>query len=232
MSNDNYLVISDLQIPFQADGALEFCLKIKKSLKIPDDNILCVGDELDEYWGSRFLKNPDMQWSAVGEIDAARKILREWYKAFPKVKLANSNHGMRWAKKAVEAQIPSQMIRHYQEILEAPSGWVWKDEWRFKTEWPFRMIHGMGYGGIMGHRNAAYDAGMSTVIGHLHAHAGINFINTGNRVFWGFNVGSLIDDKQLAFEYGKDSRNKSINGCGAILENGRIPLFIQFGDGA
>lgn len=228
----NFLLIPDLQIPFEADGSLEFCRKIKKEFDIPDENVLNVGDEVDQYFGSLYKKNPNSPISAIGELDLSIKKLREWYKAFPKMKLAISNHGMRWAKRAVEAEIPSQMIRAYQDILDAPKGWAWKQEWIFKTEWPFRMIHGMGYSGQAGARNAAIDSGMSTVMGHLHAHAGISYIKTNDKdsFMWGFNVGCLIDNDSFAFEYNKQDRNKPIRGCGIVVENGKTPVFFPFGE--
>jgi hypothetical protein len=230
LSNDTWLILPDLQIPFEADGSLEFCRKIKKEFGIPDENVLNVGDEVDQYFGSLYKKNPDSPFSAAGELELSIKKLKDWYKAFPKMKLAVSNHGMRWAKRAVEAEIPSQMIRAYQEIIEAPNGWVWKQEWLIKCEWPFRMIHGMGYSGQTGARNAAIDAGMSTVMGHLHAHAGISYIKTSKDFMWGFNVGCLIDNDAFAFEYNRQDRNKPIRGCGVVMESGKTPVFFPFGE--
>lgn len=223
-----YLVIPDTQVPFENEGALDFCLRLKKEFSIPDENVLNVGDEVDQYFGSQYNKNPDIHISAIGEMQATIKTMREWYKAFPKMRLAISNHGMRWARKAQEAEIPSQMIRAYQEIIEAPSGWVWKPEWIFKTRYPFRMIHGMGYSGVVGARNAAIDAHMSTVMGHLHAHAGINYIRTSTSQIWGFNVGCLIDEVALAFEYNKLDRHKPIQGAGVIFNEGKTPCFFPF----
>jgi hypothetical protein len=165
-------VISDLQIPFEDEGALEFALKVQRDFKIPKSAILNVGDEVDQYFGGQWKKDPSVNFSAAQEILITKKKLKSWYRHFPEMKLAISNHGLRWARKAFDAEIPSQMIRPYQEIIEAPAGWIWKQEWRFKTDHPFRMIHGMGYSGPSAARNAALDARISTVIGHVHSHAG------------------------------------------------------------
>ena len=179
-NHQRWLVISDLQIPFEHEGALAFCHQLKQDFKIPQDNILCVGDEVDQYFGSLYRHDPDALHSPCTEIMETRDKIKQWSSKFPKVKFAVSNHGLRWAKKAFDAQIPSQMIKPYQEIIGAPKGWVWKYSWKIKAKYPFQMIHGTGYSGHTAHRLAAMDAGMSTVIGHLHSHAGISHVKTSN----------------------------------------------------
>ncbi len=226
---DRFLFISDLQIPFAAPKALAFCKSVQKEFKIPAENICCVGDEVDEYFGSQFKKDPDALHTPNSEIRVSREMLQSWYKAFPLMKLAISNHGLRWAKKAFEAEIPSQMLKPYQEIIGAPSGWVWKDRWLIKgAKVPILMIHGMGYGGQSGARNAAIDAGMNTVIGHLHSHAGVSYVNTVGQKIWGLNTGCLIDEKAYAFNYGRDMRHKPVLGVGVVLDGGLTPLFIPY----
>lgn len=221
------LLISDLQIPFEAEKALEFCAYLKRHYRIPNENVLNVGDELDCYHGGRWPKDPNGRFSATGELAQAKETLKAWYRAFPEMKLAISNHGLRWVKKASEAEIPAQLMRAYRDIIEAPSGWQWKDEWRFTgLKHPFRMIHGMGYSGMNGHRMAALDAGMSTAIGHLHSHAGIVHLRTlGGMKIWGFNTGSLIDPSQYAFSYGRENRMQPCIGAGVIFDQGSVPVW-------
>lgn len=221
------MVIPDLQIPFHNQRALEFCAYLKKHYRIADDDVLNVGDEVDQLHGGMYPKDPNGHHTASSEIKASQYELAEWAKVFPKMKLAISNHGMRWIKKASMAEIPSQMMRSYQEVLNMPEGWKWAHSWEFKDlKAPFRMIHGMGYSGAQGARNAAIDSGMSTVIGHLHSHAGIAYITTSALRIWGFNAGCLIDPEAYAFSYGKDSRFKPCLGAGVICDSGRIPIWV------
>lgn len=224
------LCISDAQIPFEAPKALDFLVYLKRHYKIPDENILNAGDELDNYNGGQWPKDPNGQYSATGELAQAKETLKKWYRAFPLMKLAISNHGLRWVRKATAAEIPSQMLRSYQDLIESPPGWEWKYEWRFADlKHPFRMIHGMGYSGMNGHRNAAIDAGMSTVIGHLHSHAGICHLRTlGGLKIWGFNTGSLIDATQYAFHYGRENRMQPCIGTGIIFNEGQTPVWIPY----
>jgi len=224
------LVISDLQIPFEAERALEFCIELKKHYKIPNCNVLNAGDELDNYHGGQWPKDANGRFSATGELAQAKETLKRWYSAFPEMKLAISNHGLRWVRKAASAEIPSQMLRAYEEIIEAPKGWQWKYEWRFNDlKHPFRLIHGMGYAGKDGHRNATLDSGISTVLGHLHSHAGISFIKTlGREMLWGFNCGSLINPEDYAFAYGKENRAQPCLGAGIIFNSGRMPVWVPY----
>lgn len=224
----NYLVISDTQFPFEAERALAFCFYLKRHYKIPDDNVLHVGDEVDNLHGGLYPKDPDGEHSPTGEIKAAKEKVREWACTFPKMKLAISNHGMRWFKKAQAAEIPSQMIRDYREVLGMPETWEFRQAWVFdKLKHPFMMIHGMGYSGQFAHRTAAMDMGMSVVHGHL-THSGISHICTAGRRTWGMCVGCLIDVEAYAFKYGKDSRFKPCLGAGLIFNDGALPIWVPY----
>lgn len=224
----NALFISDLQIPFEAHAALKFCQAVQKEFKIPPEDVYCVGDEVDQYFGSMYKKDPNGWHTATSELQETKLKLKAWYRAFPQMKIAISNHGMRWAKKAWEAEIPSQMMRPYQELIEAPKGWVWKERWIIKGKRDVLLHHGLGYSGQNGHRTAAIDAGMSTVIGHLHAHAGIAFITTENQNIWGLNCGCLIDTEAYAFEYGKYSRFKPTLAVGVVIDKGITPILVPY----
>lgn len=192
--------------------------------------MLCVGDETDSYFGSQYEKSVDEDFSALKEIEISRDKLRRWVHAFPEMKVATSNHGMRWAKKAAAAQIPSQMIRAYQDVLELPPSWQYRDRWIIKAKHPFQMIHGLGYSGQYPYKQAAIHEELSTVFGHLHSSAGIAYIHSadGKMRRWGFNTGSLIDVSAFAFHYGRDNRFKPNLGAGVILNGGSTPLWVPY----
>ncbi len=219
-------MISDLQIPFEHRHALKFCKAVQREFKIPADCVYNVGDEVDQYFGSAYKKDPNGWHTANSELAATRDRLREWYRAFPQMKLAVSNHGLRWAKKAFEAEIPSQMLRGYQELIEAPSGWVWAPQWDIPCKHPIMLFHGVGFGGWSAHRNAAIDAGKNIVMGHLHTNAGVIWIRTRGQRIWGLATGCLIDEEAYAFAYGKDNRLKPMLGVGVVVDSGARPMFI------
>lgn len=218
---------SDTQIPFEHPKALEFAIYLKKWFRVPDENCYHVGDEVDQYWASRFFKDPNAAHTPLTEIKETIDKMHRWYDAFPKMKVAVSNHGLRWAMKASEHGIPEVMLRSYQSIIEAPRGWKWADQWTVKaSKMPFRIIHGMGYSGAQGHRQAAIDGGISTAIGHLHSHAGVAVVRSGATRLWGMNTGCLIDENKYAFAYGKWNRFKPTLGMGVVIEGGTTPLWM------
>lgn len=221
------LVISDLQIPYENKRALEFCRALAKEYRIPAENVVNVGDEIDNFHGSAYPKDPDAPHSIVNEFEIARERIKAWAGAFPKMRVCISNHGIRWLKKAMDAQIPSHLLKTYHDIFKIPASWVYREEWRFHSlKFPFRAIHGMGYSGVAGHRNAALDGQISTVIGHLHSHAGISWIqNNGGARMWAANAGCLIDPEAFAFKYEKYNRVKPQLGCIVIVDSGKTPIF-------
>lgn len=223
---DNYLIVGDLHVPFENEKALQFCIALKKEYKVPDENVLFTGDEVDYYYGSLFEKDPDATKTANQEIEDARKTLRQWYRAFPIARVCNSNHGLRWYKKFFKSQIPTQLLRDYAEIIQAPSTWKWADKWRINTKHPFILSHGMGFSGKDGARNAAMLNGMSTVIGHLHSHAGVQHIKTSGLNLWAMNAGCLIDEESYAFSYSKYDKFKATLGSSVVLNDGGLPIWI------
>jgi hypothetical protein len=227
--SNRYLFISDTQIPFEASKSLQFCKSLQKEFKIPNENIYHVGDEVDLYHGSLHPKSPDAELTPNQELKLAISRLKEWYRAFPQMKLAVSNHGVRYVKKAISSDIPSVILKSYREILQAPPGWIWRERWDIKAaRAPIAMIHGVGYSGMNGHRNAAIDLGRNTVIGHLHSNAGISKINTDGRTLWAVNAGCLIDLKAFAFDYGKHMRHKPVLSACVVIDGGLTPLLLPY----
>jgi hypothetical protein len=227
----NLLFLSDLQMPFEAQYSLKFSIRVKKEYNISDDDVYNVGDEIDAHFGGMWDKDPDALHTPNSELYECKQKLLAWYRAFPKMKICTSNHGLRWAKKAFKAGIPSQMIVPYQKLIEAPKEWRWKDHWVTNTKCPWYVFHGMGYSGMYAARTAALDNGMNTVFGHLHSSAAIMPIVTRNKQIYGMNVGCLIDTEAYAFHYGKDNRWKPWLGVGVVVDDGRYPILIPYDGG-
>jgi hypothetical protein len=221
------LVVSDLQIPFEHKKALNFCRSLAKDYRIPKENVIIIGDEIDNFHGSAYPKDPDADLSIVNEFEITRERIKEWGQYFPIAKVCISNHGVRWLKRAIDAQIPTQLLKSYKEIFKIPAGWEYREEWRFnRFRFPFRAIHGMGYSGARGHVLAAQDGAISTVIGHLHSHAAVNWVQTnGGPRLWAANSGCLIDVQAFAFKYEKYNRVKPQLGALVIIDQGKTPIF-------
>lgn len=223
--------ISDLQMPFEARHSLKFVKAVCKYFNINTRHDLYnVGDEVDQYFGSQYLKDPDAWHTANSEIRVTVEKVRQWKRAYPFMKLCRSNHGERWAKKAVNAEIPSQMMKAYQEIIEAPAGWLWKDKWSLTGgHQRVDVIHGMGYSGVSATRNLTLDSGNNSVVfGHLHSNAGIVHLKTQFKEVWAMNTGCLIDMEAYAFQYSKHNRSKAQLGMGIVLDGGRLPIWVPY----
>lgn len=222
----NYLAISDLQIPFEHEKSLKHCLYLKKHFNVSNDNILIIGDEFDQNWAGMYPKDPDAWHTANQEINIARDKARAWYKAFPKARAVNSNHGLRLIKKAAFADLPSQVIKSYRDIYQIPEGWNYADFHLIKEKYPFLMKHGMSYSGRTPYATAPQQEGCSVLFGHLHSRAGIAHIVTDLKEMWGMCVGALIDIKSYAFKYERFAKVRPTIGAGVVLDKGKTPLFI------
>jgi hypothetical protein len=212
------LVIPDLQCPFEHKDALRFLKAVSKKYKT--QQVVCIGDEADFHAISDYDHDPDGM-SAGDELKKALKHLGQFYKAFPKVRVCTSNHTARPFRKAFRFGLPSAFLRSYSEFLQAPKGWVWSESFVIDG---VRFEHGEGYSGQQGALKAAQANGKSTVIGHIHAHAGIQYSATPEQLYFGMNVGCLINRHAYAFAYGKYSVSKPILGCGVLIDG--VPHFV------
>lgn len=212
------MVIPDTQNPFQHPDTYEFLGAVKRAYK--PDAFVHIGDEVDFHGLGQWDIDPN-GYSAGHELQAALESLQPMYKMFPEMMVCTSNHTARPFRKAFKHGIPQAFLRDYKEFLEAPRGWTWADYWEIGN---VRFEHGEGFSGKEGALKAARANMQSTVIGHLHSHAGILWDANAKHLIFGFNVGCLIDRHAYAFAYGKKHPHKPILGCGIIRDD--IPQFI------
>lgn len=226
--SENYLIISDLQIPFELPTALQFAVQIKKEYNIPSGNVYCVGDELDMNWAGLYKKDPDAIYTPYSELSASIAKLRDWYRAFPEMKLAESNHGMRALRLAFESGIPSQLIVRYRDMIKAPSGWEWQKHWYVEAKHPFIVEHGdkNGYGSAYPHLRAAQLNGCSTVLGHYHTIAGVEYFETSGMKIWGAATASLIDQNAYTFKYQLNNVRRPKLGLTVVVDSGAYAVWI------
>ncbi len=214
----NVLVIPDLQVPFEHKDALAFCSAVAEA--IDADKIVCIGDEVDQMALSRF--DPDPEADGAGpELRKALKRMQAWYRQFPEVQVATSNHTGRVQKAAFKAGIPEAYLRPIRDWMEAPEGWTWEDNFEIDG---VRYEHGDAQGGMYAARNLAIRNRQSTVIGHHHSHGGVSYVANDKEMIFGMNSGCLIDIKSLAFKYARLAAFKPTLGCGVVLQG--VPFFI------
>lgn len=212
------LAIPDLHCPFEHKDALKFLKAVVKKYK--PNEIVFLGDEVDMHALGDYDHDPDGM-SVGKELDKAIEHLRPFYELFPKVKVCTSNHTARPYRRAFKYGISRRFLKEYAEFLEAPKGWVWADTWEVDD---VVYEHGEGYTGASAAAKSAQGNMSSTVIGHIHSFAGIQYGANTKHLFFGFNAGCLIDRHAYAFAYGKKLKAKPILGCGIIKDG--IPTFI------
>lgn len=214
--NCRVLVIPDTHHPFQHPDIIEFLQAVYKAGAC--DTVVHLGDEIDAHNFSRHMPDPDGM-SPGHELSASIESLKPLYRAFPNVKVCESNHTVRPWKKGFEAGLPANFMPTYSQILNAPDGWKWADMWEIDGVLYF---HGdKGKSGKYAHRNYIDAYHKSCVIGHIHAHAGVNWDGD----LFGMNAGCLIDEKAYAFKYAKAYTGKVNLGCGLVFE-GKEAYFI------
>jgi hypothetical protein len=209
-NHKSILVIPDLQIPYHHPDAIRFL--VSASAEYWPDEIISIGDEVDQYGLSRFPKDPDED-SAGRELEQSLKVLGELYEEFPDVRAVTSNHLLRIFKKAEGAGIPKGYLKSIKEFMGAPKGWSWNEEVYLDG---IKFEHGDACAGLMGYRALAESNRCSTCVGHHHSSAGIHYLSNGKEVIFAMNVGCLVDQNARAFAYTRESRHKPVLSCGLI----------------
>lgn len=212
------LAIGDLHIPFHHRDAFAFLKEVNRVHR--PTMIINMGDLEDWHSLGSYDHDPD-GLSAGFELMAIRDGVKPLFSLFPKMKICTSNHGARPWRAAFKFGIPSELIKSYKEILQMPDGWEIADSWEIDG---VKYQHGEGFSGLTGAIKSALANMQSTVIGHIHSFAGIQYSANSKFLIFGFNVGCLIDRHAYAFEYGKHLASKPILGVGLITEG--IPTYI------
>ncbi len=212
------LAIPDLHCPFSHRDALAFLKAVRRQYRT--DTTVCLGDEADAHALSQHDHDPDGK-SAGDEYEAMLDRLRPFYAAFPRTRVAHSNHSARPFRRAAKFGIPSVYLRTYAEFMDAPKGWTWHESIDVDG---VMYVHGEGYGGPLGALKCAQANMGPVVIGHLHSYAGVLFNANPKFLFWGLNAGCLIDRHAYAFAYAKNTPAKPILGCGVVRD--RVPTFV------
>lgn len=217
---DNFLFIGDVHIPFEHPHALKFCKSLQKDFDIPHENIYSVGDILDLYHFSRWPKSPDAKHTVGQELDLCREKIRKWGAAFPELKIAESNHDQRIMRKALDADLPSQVIRSFHEIFELPKGWEIRDKYVICGP-DILVCHGEEFNDAL---HAAIAYGVNVVQGHHHGKFGIQYRKSLMQQLWGAATGWLGDESQYAFAYGTKSKQKMILGSVVVVNGVPYPI--------
>lgn len=209
------LVVGDLHEPYVHPDAYDF-LKSVRDEYCPDI-VVQIGDETDGHAISFHDSSPELDSAGV-ELEKAKAGLEKLHNIFPNMLLCDSNHGSLIYRRAKAHGLPVQFIKKYRDILfpeHGAPGWSWGDAWDLETALGTVRFQHQVAGDLL--LNAAHER-KSMVIGHFHGKLDIQYAASSAALYFGAHCGCLIDNKSLAFAYGKLSRSKPILGCMVITE--------------
>jgi len=199
------LVIGDLHAPFTLPNYLDFC--IGAYAKYNCNQVIFIGDIIDNHYSSFHTTDPD-GLGGGDELDLAVKDVALWYNQFPVADVMVGNHDRMIMRRAFESQIPQRWIKSYNDVLGTPN-WRWLENVIYDD-----VMYEHGEGGQAATK--ARHNMMSSVCGHTHTAAYVQwYVGKRFRVF-GMQVGCGIDAKSYAAAYAKNFKRQAI-GCGVII---------------
>jgi hypothetical protein len=217
-SNEVILCISDMHHPFSHPDTIKFLAAIKKAYS--PNKIVCIGDEVDFHSISFHNSSPELL-SPSDELLKAIEYLQPLYKLFPVMSIIESNHGALVYRKASHHMLPRKVFRDYGEILDSPKGWTWHRDLtlRMANGQDVFFTHGMKANVSLLSKNMS----MNAVQGHFHSKFKVEYWANPRGMYWGLQLGCLIDDQSYAFTYNNTTMERPIIGTGIII-NGHPKL--------
>jgi len=203
-SERRILVIGDIHAPFTLDGYLEFCEDMYARYNC--NQVIFIGDIIDNHYASFHATDPDGMGGG-DELDVAIEHVKMWSESFPVADVCIGNHDRIIMRKAFDSQIPSRWIKSYNEVLG--TNWNWVEHVVYDD---VQYIHGEG--GTA--RTKSKNDMMSTVQGHIHTQAYVEWSVGKMFKIFGMQVGCGIDSKSYAAAYAKNFKKQAI-GCGVVI---------------
>jgi len=211
MANKKILIISDMHLPYQHKDSIIFLKEIKKEFK--PDMIVNIGDLLDFHAISMHEHNPDL-YSAGMELDKAKEYIKQLEDIFPEVVEVDSNHSSLVYRRALKFGMSKQFLKPYGEFLGTRK-WTWVDDLTLTMSDGKRCFFTHGRSADI--LKVSQTMGMSAVQGHYHTKFLISYWANPDNLFFAMNVGCLINQKSMAFNYAKNFKTRFILGCGIII---------------
>jgi len=195
------LVIGDIHEPACHVGYRKFCQDLYDAWGC--NRVVFIGDITDcafcSFW------DPDIDHDGINaQIDKSRAGVAKWVKAFPKADVMIGNHDIRPELAAAKAKIPKKFLVASEILWDTPR-WKWVDDIKLDG---VHYLHGHRYtrGGMQPALLSAKDSATSTVIGHYHTKAGVNWARTKyHKQIFGMDVGCGVDVDNPLLNYLKKS---------------------------
>lgn len=212
--NNRILAFSCCHFPFHDSRLFKFFRELNNDFKF--DRVVDLGDTLDQYNFSRYSKSPSAL-SLNEEIKQSKECIAELASIFPDQIKIRSNHCERLYSKAVVNGIPREFIKPYNELIGAPEGWKWHDDYILtvdKTREKIYFTHEKGRDAV----SLAKTIGINVVRGHQHNISSIQHIGTPISEIFAAQTGCLISDEGPPFAYNKNNVFRPIKSVVIILD--------------
>ena len=157
--------------------------------------------------------NPDL-YSAGMELDKAKEYIKQLEDIFPEVVEVDSNHSSLVYRRALKFGMSKQFLKPYGEFLGTRK-WTWVDDLTLTMSDGKRCFFTHGRSADI--LKVSQTMGMSAVQGHYHTKFLISYWANPDNLFFAMNVGCLINQKSMAFNYAKNFKTRFILGCGIII---------------
>ena len=198
------LVIGDLHAPFELDGYFDFCKQTYANYNC--NQVIYIGDCLDNHFSSYHNSDPN-GLGGGDELEFAIERLQKWSREFPVADVLIGNHDRIIMRKAFDSAIPKVWIKSYNDVLG--TNWNWTERIVYDN---VQYVHGEG--GTA--RTKAKNDMMSTVQGHIHTQAYVEWMVGRNFKVFGMQVGCGVNGSSYAAAYAKNFKKQAI-GCAVIL---------------
>jgi len=210
--NSRILLISDMHIPYHHKDSFEFLSYLKD--KYEPTRVISLGDLEDNHSLSYHDSDPDL-YSAGHELALARKHIKQLERMFPVMDILESNHGSLAYRKAKTHGFPKHYIKSYNDVLGVGEGWKWHDDLTITlSNGQQCYFHHAKTSDVL---KLSQTMGMNAVQGHNHNSFDVRYWANPNGLFWGLQIGCLVDNKSLAFAYNKLNLKKPIIGIAVII---------------
>ena len=129
-SKGNYLIISDLHIPYHHRDAFSFLESVSEyyDCKV----ILNVGDMIDHHAGSYHESEPDAL-SPEEEYYQSMEYCNELQDIFPSMIITEGNHDKIPQRKLKTCGLPASMVYDYNKLYKLDAKWKWVDKYTFNS---------------------------------------------------------------------------------------------------
>lgn len=198
------LVIGDIHAPFELEGYLDFCKETYARFNC--NQAIFIGDIIDNHFSSFHETDPD-GFGGGEELDRAIERIAHWRDAFPIADVLIGNHDRIIMRKAFSGSIPSRWIKSYNEVLG--TDWNWCESIIYDE-----VLFEHGEGGQA--KTKARNNMMSSVCGHTHTEAYVQwYVGKKYKVF-GMQVGCGVDGAAYATAYARNFKKQAI-GAGVVI---------------